>query len=217
MKSELAKEFTEWMKTIHEEAQAALSKAHDDMQCYADFNWGIAPKYKVGDKVWLSSKNLNVDQPSYKLTEWQLGPFEVIKIVSSNAIKLKLPAFFWIHDVINVSHIHLYKPPVAGQLSIPPEPINVEGDAEYEVEGILDLRLKCGKLEYLVKWSGYTDNYNTWEPEADCANSPEIINDFYKNNPSALQKLGAGMFARLIHENLTEPKKNTVSRLEVET
>ena len=49
------------MKTIHEEAQVALSKACDDMQCYADFNLGIAPEYKVGDKVWLSSKNLNVD------------------------------------------------------------------------------------------------------------------------------------------------------------
>ena len=48
------------MKTIHEEAQVALSKAHDDMQCYADFNQGITPEYKVGNKVWLSSKNLNV-------------------------------------------------------------------------------------------------------------------------------------------------------------
>ena len=38
IKSKLAKEFAEQMKNIHEEAQAALSKAHDDMQCYADFN-----------------------------------------------------------------------------------------------------------------------------------------------------------------------------------
>ena len=38
IKSELAKEFAEQMKTIHEEAQAALSKACNDMQRYADFN-----------------------------------------------------------------------------------------------------------------------------------------------------------------------------------
>ena len=111
------------------------------------------------------------------------------------------------------------KPPIAGQSSVPPESINVEGTPEYEVEEILNSRLKHGKLEYLVKWSGYTNDYNTWEPEANCANSPNIISDFYKKNPSAPRKLGAGAFAGLIfksYENFTEPKKNAVSRLEVE-
>ena len=149
----------------------------------------------------MSSKNLNVDRPSRKLTERQLGPFEVVKIVSPNAIKLKLPVSFRIHDVINVSRVRPYKPPVAGQSSVPPEPIDVEGTPEYKVEEVLDSRLKCGKLEYLVKWSGYTDDYNTWEPEANCANSPNIISNFYKKNPSAPQKLGTGTFAGLIFKS----------------
>ena len=164
-------------------------------------------------------KNLNVDWPSWKLTEWQLGPFELVKIVSSNVIKLKLPASFKIHDVINVLWVWSYKPPVTGQSSVPPEPIDVEGTPEYEVEEILNSRLKHEKLEYLVKWSGYADDYNTWEPEANCANSPNIISDFYKKNPSALHKLGAGAFTGLIfksYENFTELKKNAVSCLEVE-
>ena len=112
--------------------------------------------------------------------------------------------------MINVSHVHLYKPLIAGQSSIPPEPIDVEGNPEYEVEEILDSRLKHGKLEYLVKWSGYTNNYNTWELETNCANFPDIINDFYKKNPSAPQKLAAGTFTGLIfksYENFTELKK----------
>jgi len=126
-KSEPAKEFAEQMKLIHKEAQAALSKARNDMTCYADFHRGQAPEYKVGNKVWLSTKNLNIDQPSCKLTEHQLGPYEIIKIISLNAVKLKLPSSFKIHNVINVSRIRPYHPPVAGQSIIPPEPVTVEG------------------------------------------------------------------------------------------
>jgi len=167
------------------------------MTCYVDFHRGQAPEYKVGNKVWLSTKNLNIDRLSCKLTEHQLGPYEIIKIISSNAVKLKLPASFKIHNVINASHICPYCPPVAGQFIIPPEPVTVEGSPEYEVEEIMDSRLKRDKLKFLVKWSGYTDDYNTWEPEANCVNSCDIIKEFYKSNPSAPQKLCAQDFPDL--------------------
>jgi hypothetical protein len=219
-KSEPALEFAERMKKIHEEAQSSLYKAREDMRRYADFHRGQAPEYKVGDKVWLSTKNLNIDRPTRKLAERQIGPYEITKIISSNAVKLKLPASFKIHDVINVSRLRPYRPPTSGQKITPPEPVTVEGEPEYEVEEIMDSRLKRGKLEYLVKWSGFTDDYNTWEPEANCENSLEEIEDFYKKNPSAPRKLRTIDFAGLVfrpYENFTEPKKNVVSRLEVET
>ena len=75
-------------------------------------------------------------------------------------------------------------------------------------------------LTYLVKWPGYTEDHNTWEPEENCENSRDLIDDFHKKNPSALRKLRANIFAGLVfkpYENLTEPSKTTLSRLEVET
>jgi len=52
-----------------------------------------------------------------------------------------------------------------------------EEEEEYSVEKILDKRMKGGKVEYLIKWEGYPDSENTWEPQEnlDC---PEIINAF---------------------------------------
>ena len=112
-------------------------------------------------------------------------------------MKLKLLASFKIHDVINVLQLRPYKSPVAGQQSTPPEPVDVEGTAEFEVDKVIDSRLKRGKLEYLVKWSGYTDDYNTWEPVDNLSNSLEALDEFHKSNLSALRKLRANLFEGL--------------------
>ena len=41
-----------------------------------------------------------------------------------------------------------------------------DGDREYTIEKILEKRIAPnGKVEYLLKWKGYSDAWNTWEPK----------------------------------------------------
>jgi len=141
--------FIEELRKIQREAKAALCKAYDDMKHFADQTCAHAPEYKVGDQVWLSTKNLNINQPSRKSTEREIGPCMITHVVSPNAVVLKLPPSFKIDAPINVSQLCPYKPPtIPGQQIMPQSPVEVE---EYIVEDILDSHLSHNKLEFLVK------------------------------------------------------------------
>jgi hypothetical protein len=93
------------MKHIHEEVQATMTKAQEEMKRYTDYHRGDPPKYEVGQKVWLEMENLNIRRPSRKLTEKHIGPYSITEVKSSNAVQLKLPRTIKIHPVVNVSHI----------------------------------------------------------------------------------------------------------------
>ena len=48
-----------------------------------------------------------------------------------------------------------------------PELVKVTGkdkDSKYSVDKVLDQRTRRGKKEVLIKWKGYPDSFNSWEP-----------------------------------------------------
>ena len=61
------------------------------MKVQADKHRSIAPKYLIGDKVWLSTDNLKFTHASKKLTEQWLESYDVTKLVGDNAVRLHLP------------------------------------------------------------------------------------------------------------------------------
>ena len=60
-----------------------------------------------------------------------------------------------------------------------PPPDLIDGEEEYEVKRIVAHRHfgQSKRLQYLIKWKGYPESNNTWEP-ADQVHAPELIKHY---------------------------------------
>ena len=93
----------------------------------------VTDKYKVGDLVMLSTKDLKyqmVGRRTEKLTERFIGPYKIKKIILSNTVELELPSTIKIHPVVNVSRIQRYIEQVEGQRKEQLAPVVIEKEEE---------------------------------------------------------------------------------------
>jgi len=93
-KHEGAEMFVEMIKNMQKEAKIVLQKAQEEMKWYADRERGEVEKYRVGNLVLLSTKDLKYQMAgrrTEKFTKHFVGPYKVKAIISSNAIELELP------------------------------------------------------------------------------------------------------------------------------
>jgi hypothetical protein len=147
------------------------------------YNAKHTPKhFAMGDYVLLSSKNIKMNRPSKKLDHRFLGPFQIIKIIGKQAYKLALPpSYRAIHPVFHVSLLEPYqrRPGDATEL---PLPIPIEGEEEWQVEQILDHRVRRGKRQYLVRWLGFPPSEDTWEPETNLEHAQQKLREYQVDN-----------------------------------
>ena len=165
-----------------------IAQAQEDAKKYANRK-RKEQHFVVGDKVWLSNANLALKKPSKKLTAKYSGPFEIIEKINDVAFKLKLPEHFRIHPVF---HVSLFKPynenTIEGRLQPGPPPDVIDGEEEWQVEQILEERIRDGRREYLVKWEGYASEDNTWEPLENLDHCKTLLNQFLKSLESTSRR-----------------------------
>jgi hypothetical protein len=89
-----------------------------------------------------------------------------------------------LHDVFHVSLLDAVKPTsLSPRMPPPPPALYIKDDQEYfEIGDILDSKHIGHRLHYLVKWKGFPDSENSWEP---LINIPAhgLIKEFHRRNP----------------------------------
>ncbi|GAA6026234.1 hypothetical protein JCM8202_000461 [Rhodotorula sphaerocarpa] len=159
-------------------ARDALAAAKVRQAEQANKKRGVEHDFRVGDRVMVDSsdrrsrfKTRSRDSRAAKLFPRWDGPYEVVETFpTTSTYRLALPPTDRAHPVFHASKLKLYKEndktQYPGREPARPEPIDVEGEQEWQIEAIVDEKGKGSQRQFLVKWTGYPDSENTWEPLA---------------------------------------------------
>jgi hypothetical protein len=110
--------------------------------------------------VYILRKNIRTTRPSNKLDHTKIRPYKIRRKLGPVTFKMKLPAGINIHPVFHKSLLEKAPP------NAKPGPVLIHEETQeplYDMERILNHSHETPK-RYLIKWLGYEDSENTWEP-----------------------------------------------------
>ena len=171
------------MKQARQEAKEALKRAAD-LEIPTRFE-----PYQLGDKVWLEGRNLTTTHPTAKLAPRRYGPFPITHVISRTSYQLALPPQWKIHNVFHATLLTPYKETTLnGSRNQEPAPELINGQPEWEVEQILRVRRYRRQVQYLVRWKGFSEAHDSWEPASN-VHADELVKEFYKRHPKAIRNI----------------------------
>ncbi|KAG8424880.1 hypothetical protein J3458_022432 [Metarhizium acridum] len=162
------------MTEIQKHLQQEWIFLQNRMKHYADRKRLPAPILEEGHKVYLIRKNIKTKRPSDKLDWKKIGPFLIKRKISNTNYELSLPDGMRIHPIFHISLLE--KAPDESTIATN---ITTEDTNEYEVERILKARGNIKNRHYLVKWKGYPNSENTWEPAGNLTNCSTLLEQFH--------------------------------------
>jgi hypothetical protein len=137
--------------------------------------------------VLLSARNYPQLRPN-KLHPWFVGPFKIKRVVSPATLELDLPKRYKMHAVVNIDSVKPYTDPaaIAGRVTPPPPPlVDEQGHPVFTIDRIMAKRRYRNQVQYLIRWRGYGEEADSWEPEREIKDCTEIVARFNATAPAA--------------------------------
>ncbi|KAK9407162.1 hypothetical protein NXF25_005936 [Crotalus adamanteus] len=164
---------------LWERVREARKKAEAAVKIQADKKRAEHEPFRVGDWVYLATKYLRLRIPCRKLGPKYVGPFQITKIINPVTVQLRLPAALGkVHPIFHCSLLKRTRGPASTTRG--PGPVM---GSFYEVQDILDSRVRRRKLQYLIHWKGYPISEATWVGAGD-VNAPKLLRKFHHRCPT---------------------------------
>ena len=154
----ISRAYNHWIQWTIKCARHALQDTWTRMAKYVDQSRSEASRFKEGDIVMLSTRNLKIKRPSKKLDHKFIRSFQIEKLVSPSAIRLMLPQRWCTHPTFHVSE---REPFISGSRPTPDfqkilcQISDLETEEEYDVEVIRGSIIRNRRVLYHIKWLGY--------------------------------------------------------------
>ena len=150
------------VEVVRPEAQAAFKKAQAKSRAANAKHRRTTPALLVGAKVMLRNpvRSSKHDPP------WT-GPFTVVRQTQGGSYQLQGASLELLQRTVPRDQLKL-----------------IEGDVEladvFTVEKILQHRGNGLSREYFIKWLGYSDEHNTWEPAKNLLSCEQLLSAYWK-------------------------------------
>ena len=156
--NESAKRKTSGMEQALEARERAREIATNAMSKFANKK-RKGMEFKEGGLVRLASKHTRTLRVNKKLADRYLEPFKITKKVGANAYELNLPLKYGrLHHTFYVSLLEKYHLRDGCE---PPEPQDIKGEDEWEVERVLGERKRGKGVQFYVRWKGWSEAYDS--------------------------------------------------------
>jgi hypothetical protein len=160
----------------------------------SNYHRSDAPQYRVGQEVYIDTRNMRTNRPMKKGDDKWVGPYPILSVYP-RACLVKLPERMKIFPVFHHSLLR----PGSNSRGLPGQELINEAESKnvrgrileredgtdevvekWEFEDLLDSHNKKG-LQYLIKWKHHA---LSWQPAADLKGQDKVILEFHRKNPS---------------------------------
>lgn len=188
-------QFAKRMRDVMRTAGENMKSAQDKQKEQADKKRRETPNWEVGDLVFVSTENF---QGFNKLKEKFIGPFKIIGKLSNVSYRVELPIKYQVHNVFHSSLLksshendsRLFPNRTITNVQPPAvKSVNNEEEDEWEIEKLLDRRRKRNRLEYLVRWKGWSSEYDEWKTVDLLKNARRLMQDYDQANPDQVEEV----------------------------